>query len=481
MKEKLKKEQRETRRKQANGITLIALVITIIVLLILAGVSIAMLTGENGILTQAQNASKQTEIAEEKEQIALAYNGAVTKKQSTDVTADDLKEQFEANGVDNVTVTGENPIKVTFTEEDGTTRTYSIDANGNITEEGSGTTPPTTGTETAESGKYYEEDTDVKVGDKTITIPGGATVSGIDEENNSIDDGFVIYITKGETVDWSNPEAVQEKYDQFVWVPVKKAYVTVEEIGGDSIDNLKSYITSNEVYPMAIKISDNEYKGILYNFEEGTNGVTITPYDYNATSSSNPSYREPAFLTNTSYADGSSYNNVGITQNPDSLQAEFKEMVEGVEEKGGFWVGRYETSHMVDDNTQDGTNIIKVVKGTTEGINNVNWYRMYAQQKNYKNSLKQSQNTKSSMIWGSQWDQIMIWMKDIRNGDNYYITNSVGMGNFGTGDGYTDTSNPTATGCFEVKNIYDLAGNVHEWTLEALSTLSRVSRRRRLP
>ena len=40
-----------------KGITLIALVITIIVLLILAGVSIAMLTGQNGILSQAQNAS----------------------------------------------------------------------------------------------------------------------------------------------------------------------------------------------------------------------------------------------------------------------------------------------------------------------------------------------------------------------------------------------------------------------------------------
>ena len=42
--------------KQNGGITLIALAITIIVLLILAGVSIAMLTGENGILTQAQRA-----------------------------------------------------------------------------------------------------------------------------------------------------------------------------------------------------------------------------------------------------------------------------------------------------------------------------------------------------------------------------------------------------------------------------------------
>ena len=476
MKEKLKKEQRETRRKQANGITLIALVITIIVLLILAGVSIAMLTGENGILTQAQNASKQTEIAEEKEQIALAYNGAVTKKQSTDVTAEDLNEQFKANGVNNATASGENPITVTFTEEDGTTRTYTIDANGNITEEGSGTTPPATGTETAESGKYYEEDTEVKVGDETITIPGGATVSGIDEENNSVDDGFVIYITKGETVDWSNPEAVQEKYDQFVWVPVKDALaVDMDNSGTIDQTDINKMVEAGR-YPMAIKISDSEYKGILYNFTEGTNGVTITPYNYNATSSSNPSYREPDVV---SYDTGS-YASEGVTKA--GLQAEFKEMVEGVAEKGGFWVGRYETSGMSTNTTKDTStsDFIKVVKGTTEGINNVNWYRMYAQQKNYKNSLKQSKNTKSSMIWGSQWDQIMIWMKDIKKGDNYYITNSVGMGNFGRGDEYTDTSNPAATGCFKVKNIYDLAGNVLDRTLEADSPPFRVCRRRQL-
>ena len=54
-----------------KGITLIALVITIIVLLILAGVSIAMLTGENGILTQAQRAKAETEIAEVKERAQM--------------------------------------------------------------------------------------------------------------------------------------------------------------------------------------------------------------------------------------------------------------------------------------------------------------------------------------------------------------------------------------------------------------------------
>ena len=52
--------------KNEIGITLIALVITIIVLLILAGVSIAMLTGENGVLTKATEAKDQTEIAQEK-------------------------------------------------------------------------------------------------------------------------------------------------------------------------------------------------------------------------------------------------------------------------------------------------------------------------------------------------------------------------------------------------------------------------------
>ncbi len=59
-------------RKNTEGITLIALVITIIVLLILAGVSIAMLTGQNGILTQAQRAKNETENAQANEQNTLA-------------------------------------------------------------------------------------------------------------------------------------------------------------------------------------------------------------------------------------------------------------------------------------------------------------------------------------------------------------------------------------------------------------------------
>ena len=62
---------KEKRTKTNKGITLIALVITIIVLLILAGVSIAMLTGQNGILTQAQNAKNKTEEAQTDEESKL--------------------------------------------------------------------------------------------------------------------------------------------------------------------------------------------------------------------------------------------------------------------------------------------------------------------------------------------------------------------------------------------------------------------------
>ena len=60
--------------RNQRGITLIALVITIIVLLILAGVSIAMLTGDNGILTKSTQAKRETEMGEIADKINLAIN-----------------------------------------------------------------------------------------------------------------------------------------------------------------------------------------------------------------------------------------------------------------------------------------------------------------------------------------------------------------------------------------------------------------------
>ena len=67
--------------KNQKGITLIALVITIIVLLILAGVSIAMLTGQNGILTQANSAKTESKLAEIRENVNLAIATAFAASQ----------------------------------------------------------------------------------------------------------------------------------------------------------------------------------------------------------------------------------------------------------------------------------------------------------------------------------------------------------------------------------------------------------------
>ena len=115
---------------------------------------------------------------------------------------------------------------------------------------------------------------------------------------------------------------------------------------------------------------------------------------------------------------------------------------------------------------------------------------MYAQQKTYKNlALTESTRVISSMIWGSQWDQIMIWMKkipseyiDTKYTGRFYVTNSVGMGNFGIIGGVNDgwsNSSPAPTGNsekYKVKNVFDLAGNVNERTLEARSNYIRIYR-----
>lgn len=70
-----------SKKKQAlnRGITLIALVITIIVLLILAGVSIATLMGEGGILSKATKAQKQTNEARSRRTIKSCYYGITNR------------------------------------------------------------------------------------------------------------------------------------------------------------------------------------------------------------------------------------------------------------------------------------------------------------------------------------------------------------------------------------------------------------------
>ena len=96
------KNENVSARKQAKGITLIALVITIIVLLILAGVTIAMLTGQNGILTNATNANSSSVYYGAEEQVKLAYMSIRTQIM-TEKVAKSTYDATSTSNPDNVT------------------------------------------------------------------------------------------------------------------------------------------------------------------------------------------------------------------------------------------------------------------------------------------------------------------------------------------------------------------------------------------
>ena len=88
-------------KKQERGITLIALVVTIVVLLILAAVSISMLGGENGIITQAQNAKLETRAGEVEEKVNLWKNEKISSKytNATVKTEDELLEEMKTDKI----------------------------------------------------------------------------------------------------------------------------------------------------------------------------------------------------------------------------------------------------------------------------------------------------------------------------------------------------------------------------------------------
>ncbi|MCI8636953.1 MAG: BspA family leucine-rich repeat surface protein [Clostridia bacterium] len=115
------------KQKREKGITLIALVITIIVLLILAGIAIATLTGENGILTKANNAKTQNDKAGAKEKVQIAVMGSFDENGKIDINTlkNNLKQTEGVTRADSIT---KLPATVKVDGYDVT-----IDKNGNVT------------------------------------------------------------------------------------------------------------------------------------------------------------------------------------------------------------------------------------------------------------------------------------------------------------------------------------------------------------
>ena len=115
-----------------TGITMIALVVTIVVLLILASITIGTVTSENGILRNANDAKEQTEIAEEKEIVDRATIQAMGNNKRGNIVEDELQEQLDKitdEGKTEVNDAGEE-FEVGFLESK---RYYTVDKDGTVT------------------------------------------------------------------------------------------------------------------------------------------------------------------------------------------------------------------------------------------------------------------------------------------------------------------------------------------------------------
>ena len=118
--------------KKEKGITMIALIVTIIVLLILAGITITTITSDNGIIRNANDAKEQTEIGNEKEVVDRAVIQAMGNNSRGNIVEDELQEQLDkitGNGKTEANDVGEE-FEVGFIESK---RYYTVDKEGNVT------------------------------------------------------------------------------------------------------------------------------------------------------------------------------------------------------------------------------------------------------------------------------------------------------------------------------------------------------------
>ena len=351
------KENKKTFQKTSNsnkGITLVALVITIVILIILATVAINFAFGNNGLINRAEDAQKY-----------YANDTAYTEEALTNV-------ESYIDGI-----LGENGGGPGAEGEDGPREVEGV---------------------TIPDGFYYV---------------GGTKSEGIVISDKKED------LNKGT----SHEVAKTLGGNQFVWIPVED----------DSL--FKRY--------------DGYYEG---EYDEGFINDCSEPY-----------------------ANGYS-----------TEKSEYDAMKASVLEHDGFYVGRYEAGTTNSGRTEESGITDKVVIKQGQYVYNyVGWSnsddmtnekggavelsKNFAKVNNYK-------SVTSTLIYGVQWDAIMNFI------DPAYATGSCAEDSFvrdSTGKGWYDQSAPTVTGSnaeYAVKNIYDLGGNVIEWTMEAGSTVGRVFR-----
>ena len=428
---------RKTKETQ-KGITLISVVVTIIVLLILAGISVVALTSNNGILTQANQAKDSSNREAVKEKVEVEALGSIDKRGNFN------KETFKTNVEKNLKGSSitekENSIivkidgyKVTI---DGTT--------GDIVGEPSKIVlvkPGVTVSKTEEDN--YSDGVD------NATIPEGFTV---DKKENIISKGLVVY----------GPDE-----SEFVWVPVPdiNSMAQCSTAGGDCNLQLDGETLKCTTH------NNTEIVGKLYATSVGGNIGTA-----NTTYNANNGLREPAIVTGNNSGTGEDFdNNLDYNNNLftlESLKLDYQNMAISVAKYKGFYVGRYETSLSNATSSSVGTGATVQSKQGVLPISSWRWYELYSNQN--KTYTGKNNSVESSMIWGSQYDRILNWVREGTDEEEKNKLTDETLGNHAE-KGVTTTGNSSYSED-KIKNIMDLSGNLFETTLEAYGGDGRVIR-----
>ena len=445
---------KQKNKRLEKGITLIALVITIIILLILAGVTINMLTGDNGILKQATKARETNSKAEFEEQVKLA----VIASRVNDTANIDLKTlDEEINKISGTTITKSTDDNLPWTVKKGSYE-VTITADGIIT---SNTTGKDDGKKDEDTKIDYgtkkpEEDTRTVIEQATSAKPEGSTI----DPNTNEDTGIVM---------------IDSNENEWVWVEVP-ATVFTSATSSTDYDNIKADLISYA--------SDYRYGYSDEWYAIGENGIVVSS------------------MSGLTDAQKALNNGCGLTYN--EYNTNYNKMLSSIYTNKGFYIGRYEAGIAgSDENTSlaryERTEITSSSPKAVSKKNMIPYNFVYCSDAQQLANGMSTGNKTSSLMFGIQWDLVCKFLEVKGNWDTttntaqYYIKeDSSSWGNYtdsttftinsakakkynGSNKSYDDiTGEKTSyilltTGASEYTNkmnIYDFAGNEYEWTLE---------------
>ena len=412
--------------KKNNGVTLIVLAVTIVILTILSGVAINQALGDGGLINKTKNEKNTSRIKLINEAIQ-SYN----LENKLGPTAEDIAEVL---------------LRKNLINED---EKAEIDQTDRLTI-GNETILVKKRTNVDEKAKYNSTIDGRSPHSYNPIIPEGYTPIDAGEASwgdgttnparNSVDHGLVIKDDAG---------------NEWVWIPVEASVLSgMYETSNDGIALSGDVGVTTKMYTKSTTIAQTGDTKTLSRSTPNTTG-----------------WREPDLVT--VYDKDESYYKTILGYDTPKAMAEafvldYSNMINRIKKYGGFYIGRYELSN---EGVQKG-------KAT---LTNTNWYNLYKK----CTTLNASDKVESKMIWGIQFDLTCDFIS--KKGEQKSITNSTTWGNYNNSTGDAAVMDGTTqkygskqvTGYSEywkANNIYDLAGNCWEWTREAYGIRNRVHR-----